>query len=287
MTTPTPAVVSSVVIYRDTSYRLITVKVTLNKTTTETQKFSYNVVANGAIQELPLPTSSTKGVFFITDDGQGMFVVPSGYSTFSFGLSSTFGTTPAALPTYNITGTGDFDQLLQTAIKSVNEYNSKKTTPVIQYTVNAPNPGVANILSFSVGGIVSSIVTTTNIEAIPLNVINVLPPPAASPSDATQSGVGPNPYNYSTHLNRVITALENIATAQTALAYRAREQLAISEEILEKLSSIESLSKDAGIKTAGAYDWLSYSSLLGLYEEEGKDLQSLKNEFNKKMSGGQ
>jgi hypothetical protein len=287
MTTPALAVVSSVVIYRDTSYRLLTVNVTLDKATTETQEFSYNVVVNGAILEPPRPVTGLKsGVGFITDDGQGIFVVSSGRSEFSFGLSSTFGSIPSSLPTFTGTG-GKYDAILQAAIKSTNEYNSKKTTPVIQYTVNAPNPSVSNILSFHVGGVASSIVTTSNIDAIPLNVTNVLPPPAASPSDATQSGVGPNPYNYSTHLNRVITALENIATAQTALAYRAREQLAISEEILEKLSSIESLSKDAGIKTAGAYDWLSYSSLLGLYEEEGKDLQSLKNEFDKKMSGGQ
>lgn len=266
----TPAVVSSVVIYRDTSYRLLTVKVTLNKATTETQRFLYNVSGTGLIYYLkvPLPTNEVK---YITDDKQGLFVVPSGVSEFYFGLTNTFSA---------------FDDIVTTAIGRINgDLIGKKTVPVIQFTVDAPNPGSVNILSFNVGGINSSIVTTGNIESIPAGIINTLPTPTASPSAATQSATGPNPYNYSTHLNRVITALENIATAQAALAYRAREQLAISEEILEKLSSIESLSKDTGIKTAGAYDWLSYSSLLNLYDEEGKDLKSLKEDFDRKIQG--
>lgn len=120
------------------------------------------------------------------------------------------------------------------------------------------------------------------------NDSSLLPTPeTAPPSSANQSTVGPNPFNYSDHLSRLITSLDQISIS---LAFTADKMDNISDKmsnisnkmdiISEKISSLENLAKDVGIKTVDPYTIITVASLYSYYTknptETGEILTTLK-----------
>ena len=109
-------------------------------------------------------------------------------------------------------------------------------------------------------------------------------------------------YNYSEHLDRIVTALEQLSISMaeisanvstitnnsstliqhtdqisTVLTTTDTTILADNIQILStKISEMQTLASSSGIHTIGPYEWLAYSSILQLYEEQGIDIASLK-----------
>lgn len=102
-------------------------------------------------------------------------------------------------------------------------------------------------------------------------------------TDATLGGVA---IDYTGYYERIATALETIAVNSTSiknsLAAIADNQATIADDqatIADKITSIENRASNDGIKITGPYEWLSMSSLLRLYDEQGIDITQLKQDF--------
>ena len=102
-------------------------------------------------------------------------------------------------------------------------------------------------------------------------------------------------FDYSAHLDRVVTALEQLSVSMATISANISimiqhtgqisdtlttsdsSKLADNIQILStKISEMQTLASSSGIHTIGPYEWLAYSSILQLYEEQGIDIASLK-----------
>ena len=125
--------------------------------------------------------------------------------------------------------------------------------------------------------------------------------PVGQASLSSESGKG-LAYNYSEHLDRVITALEQLSISMATISANISILTANSSTMIQhtgqisdtlstsdsskladniqtlsnKISEMQTLASGTGIHTIGPYEWLAYSSILQLYEEQGIDIASLK-----------
>ena len=118
--------------------------------------------------------------------------------------------------------------------------------------------------------------------------------PVGQASLSSESGKG-LAYNYSEHLDRVITALEQLSISMATISANISTMIQHTGQISDtlttsdsskladniqtlsnKISEMQTLASGTGIHTIGPYEWLAYSSILQLYEEQGIDIASLK-----------
>jgi hypothetical protein len=134
-----------------------------------------------------------------------------------------------------------------------------------------------NLASFSIGGVAATF--SLSGETRP---VAGLPTTPASPTTAIQSAVGPNPYNYSEHFNRAISALEqisiNINLIKNAQESSLSTLIVLANDIRNGTVSTgriaDTISRDA-IQIKDIYSAVSYSSLLKVLEEDGVDVGAL------------
>lgn len=128
----------------------------------------------------------------------------------------------------------------------------------------APLSGTFTITISSTNGTASGSFTYNSVPVVP-----------SAPGTATQAATV-NPFNYSAHLDRVVVALETIAVsnAQTNVTMsRILNELTILSTNSQR---IRELAESDGINFVGPYEWLTMSSLVKLYEEQGINLNELK-----------
>jgi hypothetical protein len=121
------------------------------------------------------------------------------------------------------------------------------------------------------------------------------PPPGSATQVGDNTGVA---FNYSPHLDRIVTALEQISLSMAFVADKIdnisdkltdiSNKATIDSQNLQDIRDIFLGEKEvvgAGIPIKDVYSALAYSSLIKVFEEEGVDIDALIAKTKSKLEG--
>ena len=145
-----------------------------------------------------------------------------------------------------------------------------------------------SVLGSSISFTISGVLSRTSVIEVSENISSIVLP-SVEPAVGSATVVGDITkgvaLDYSNHLDRIVTALEQISISCNTIATNATLGANNSIILANALAQLSNLSITDGHKTITPYDYLSYTSLLDLYAEEGKNLEILKSQFNQVPKG--